>query len=1458
MDPEKSFKPELRRENTPMLLESIVVATLYILSIAAGRTPGLSLNVRQAITALEAIGINWYSDLVMRAFALMTSSDVASNVHVAQFLARSFSEAVESIQRIWEKDHYLRHLIWVNSPEVTSTRNFFDYLKKDAAALILQAPEEILKFRLDNTRHNDMQSVTELAELQISSLINTHLQWLDPRFKEFMISKIPVLVQTWVDLFGKYLGDSEQFITRVEMAALQRLILQTELSHRQAVISGIASINDQLAAVVSKTEELAEMSKLPQLASEVAPSTTFSRSDDADRFETPKHDTVAYIKLRPPSHDMLIGREVQFQKLRRLLSSDRPRVISIEGTGGVGKSALALEAAYYYQKNYHSLPENERFKSIIWVSAQSQELVGNTLQPRLKQEVNADLEDICHQVIQTFDHSYLQPGTDETSEAIRLLGKYRTLLIIDNLDEIKDPRVQAFINSVPSPTKVLITSRYPLSFPSSIKLEPLEERESLKLIKHEWGLQGGQEAFLPKQQTELYGYTGGLPLVIRWAIAQMVFGGGVKSTLNRFQELSGDVVEFCLLQSIETLEPLALTILTSVALIPNFVPVRDIAELLGVENHDAFKMALNSLDKLALVDRKLDTLIISSVTREFIIRRTPELELLGIKTRIDDLNRDYVMRIKNLLATSRSSSIKGVYELANLLSEEAYTIAQKNGDLWWVKISLEHLFNSAKRQWENVRAERLNQELLRVHENLDAPLSKAIANDQRALILSKKGQIEEAFEPVQISIELKKAIGDKSGLVHSFAQMAELYLRLGDLDRARLCIEESLNYSKKIHSKNSGKHARRKYLHSRAYAYTVRGDIEIKESPSREAEALICYEEALRLKKLDGRPEEIVRTLGIIGNIKMRRGDREGAKEAFLGALDISKQRGYLAGIGESLERLAGVAIDEGRISDAIELCEDAWAVNESVGSQLSKAQILSKRARCSEINGNYILTDKYISQLQYVDKQVASFKVTEGLRRYLCQIARSQNNTERELAHSIALLEYIPEGKGEYLGTLHRIVTLLLEKKKHKLAKTYLMEGIVKTLQLKSSELKGFVNKSFSFQSDSDEFSKRTFFEDFLKAAKEVGDEAIREVIDTFIGAVMDSARLSEITEYIETAINGLGLEYRSILLETIEKVVKDYSTVSNYHRERYLAYLDWLLRYPKPQALKMVESLLGERLKSEDFHHALGYFSCLCSFGDVKFVRKQIGRMNEIAESQERENLHMAELYRERLVSIARDLGDTNLLSSMLEKAINVSSKLGSYTSLKAYAEENLKLLEGGNSLGRKPIALYTFGYAAYMTNDYSIAFENLSRFAKEYGNLRDKRVSHAHFFLALLLMKSNPSEARDQLQSCLNIRNNLNLPQDPDLAAVLFHLGQVFANLGDNALSEYYYRQCVEVYTQLHQIGASVSVLETLADQSILNGDREKGKGYLHECLEHADEIALEAQTRIRRKIKSLGSY
>ena len=100
-------------------------------------------------------------------------------------------------------------------------------------------------------------------------------------------------------------------------------------------------------------------------------------------FDQTSADNVAqtiYHNLPQPDYERFVGRKPELAQVQELLSpTARHFAITIDGIGGIGKSALALEVAHRYHRDFGKLPQAERFEAIIWATAKQSLLTAQGL-----------------------------------------------------------------------------------------------------------------------------------------------------------------------------------------------------------------------------------------------------------------------------------------------------------------------------------------------------------------------------------------------------------------------------------------------------------------------------------------------------------------------------------------------------------------------------------------------------------------------------------------------------------------------------------------------------------------------------------------------------------------------------------------------------------------------------------------------------------------------------------------------------------------------------------------------------------------------------------------------------------------------------------------------------------------------------------------------------------------------
>jgi tetratricopeptide (TPR) repeat protein len=257
-----------------------------------------------------------------------------------------------------------------------------------------------------------------------------------------------------------------------------------------------------------------------------------------------------YHNLPQRDYVEFIGREDELERLFDLLSSrNRSWIVTIDGVGGIGKSALALEVAHRYRQKFKELPSEDRFDAIVWTSAKQNVLTVDGITNR-RQTLHT-LDDIYTAIAITLGRENIIRTVAEQQNGIarQALTQQRTLLIIDNLETIDDENLLTFLRELPTPTKAIVTTRYRIDVAYPIRLVGMSWENAQIFITHECHK---KNVHLNEQEARhLYERTGGVPLAIVWSIAQVSFGYNIQSVFERLGQPNNDISRFCFDEAIK-------------------------------------------------------------------------------------------------------------------------------------------------------------------------------------------------------------------------------------------------------------------------------------------------------------------------------------------------------------------------------------------------------------------------------------------------------------------------------------------------------------------------------------------------------------------------------------------------------------------------------------------------------------------------------------------------------------------------------------------------------------------------------------------------------------------------------------------------------------------------------------------------------------------------------------------
>jgi len=220
-----------------------------------------------------------------------------------------------------------------------------------------------------------------------------------------------------------------------------------------------------------------------------------------------------FFRLLSPDFEEFIGREEQKEEIKAKLDLRNP-VVALDGPGGVGKTAIAIQAV-------RELHEEKKYLFIVSISAKSKVWAGHV---KPKKAAFAGLHGLLTEIANVIPYIGKSEATDDTlalkAQLIDFMKGEHGLLMVDNLEEISDDSVFKFLcEEVPEPVKVLITSRIDKEFGAkTITIPEMTVGEARQLFEMELAHRGcvsGKDD--EKHIQAILDKAGGVPLAIKWA-----------------------------------------------------------------------------------------------------------------------------------------------------------------------------------------------------------------------------------------------------------------------------------------------------------------------------------------------------------------------------------------------------------------------------------------------------------------------------------------------------------------------------------------------------------------------------------------------------------------------------------------------------------------------------------------------------------------------------------------------------------------------------------------------------------------------------------------------------------------------------------------------------------------------------------------------------------------------------
>lgn len=331
------------------------------------------------------------------------------------------------------------------------------------------------------------------------------------------------------------------------------------------------------------------------------------------------------------------GRKNELKRIKSALKSAWP-VVSVLGDGGIGKTSVALKVAYEILDD-----KTFDFDAIVWVTAKATTLTSTEI---------IGISDAIQDSLGLFSEAAAQLGSPSTggqnpmNEVLDYLENFKILLVLDNLETVADRRLREFLQALPVGSKVLITSRIGLGMESPVKMSPLSNEESRRLLKalasirRVEAISGLDEARLERYVHQLKGH----PLYIKWLVS------GVESG-KRPEDLFADnslLLDFCMSNVYDKLSAEARQIISTLQIVKGQRSQAELAFLSGM-----------SADEI-------QSRLLELLTTNFVSIKSSSLDDLESLYQVAEFAHQYLSKHQPIDQTYRSQVTRRLSELASI------------------------------------------------------------------------------------------------------------------------------------------------------------------------------------------------------------------------------------------------------------------------------------------------------------------------------------------------------------------------------------------------------------------------------------------------------------------------------------------------------------------------------------------------------------------------------------------------------------------------------------------------------------------------------------------------------------------------------------------------------------------------------------------------------------------------
>jgi len=261
----------------------------------------------------------------------------------------------------------------------------------------------------------------------------------------------------------------------------------------------------------------------------------------------------------------------------------------------------------------------------------------------------------------------------------------------------------------------------------------------------------------------------------------------------------------------------------------------------------------------------------------------------------------------------------------------------------------------AQRQGDYAAALAAYERSLSARRRLNDPLGIAASLCGLGNVAALRGDLATAAERYRESLAIGRELGEEQVVAAAVANLGWVADTAGDTAAARSLYEEALAVRR-----------RRGDVHGVAMALASLGDLAFKQGDF--AAARDMHTESLALRRQLGDPSGVADSLGTLGHLALHRGDPERARGLYEESLGLRRRLGDLPGIPGSLGNLSDLARAEGDLAAAVALVDESVAVAAELGDRHCTTAALLRRGRAALAAGDLDRADDAYSSAMAAD----------------------------------------------------------------------------------------------------------------------------------------------------------------------------------------------------------------------------------------------------------------------------------------------------------------------------------------------------------------------------------------------------------------------------------------------------------------------------------------------------------